>query len=514
MDQALGQGGGEGVPGGASPSSSSSSAAAVPGGGEKGGGSSSKGGRSSASCTPGPKVAKEEQTRRDEAMHKRARGEEPLTLEERSFCAKEDARERRRAAVPGAGGGTSAQRRKAAASGLERAPSFVQGLKEGEGAAVFDFEHLLREELSFSKETEAVDAGSSASQPAAAARDREESCDFPQPRSQAQLNRAAVKLINLLPSLGVEFSPIFNEHQADTDVGSQSAGCEGVGVPVQDEKGLRQQVELAHPDAARRCDKENGKGVFNPWWEEEGGGVSKAPTAAGGTGGARGGAGKKVAQTPPAEAEEEVNKRLKRAEGQRLVKGVYGFFNALICALLGNDNTYEATEVSLLRSLPGCPRQAGHGDYPIDVLGSDYIARPHFSILVPACDMPAHLWLWPGSHKLMEQVLNSNSDRGQHASGADFYIGSLQRLTGMKPGKTIAPEDVVVGGGQACAFLGHVVHAGAESQCAVATHYRWHCYVQRKGTSKENNSANGLPRGVSAICSDSLRMVAAGLHDE
>mmetsp|Transcript_9744 Transcript_9744/g.22755 ORF Transcript_9744/g.22755 Transcript_9744/m.22755 type:complete len:119 (+) Transcript_9744:1168-1524(+) len=88
--------------------------------------------------------------------------------------------------------------------------------------------------------------------------------------------------------------------------------------------------------------------------------------------------------------------------------------------------------------------------------------------------MPAHLWLWPGSHRLMEQVLNSNSERGQHAAGADFYIGSLQRLAGMREGDTITPVDRVVGGGQACAFLGHVVHAGSESQCAVATHYRWH----------------------------------------
>mmetsp|Transcript_30808 Transcript_30808/g.74351 ORF Transcript_30808/g.74351 Transcript_30808/m.74351 type:complete len:124 (+) Transcript_30808:1168-1539(+) len=123
--------------------------------------------------------------------------------------------------------------------------------------------------------------------------------------------------------------------------------------------------------------------------------------------------------------------------------------------------------------------------------------------------MPAHLWLWPGSHRLMEQVLNSNSERGQHAAGADFYIGSLQRLAGMREGDTITPVDRVVGGGQACAFLGHVVHAGSESQCAVATHYRWHCYVQRKGTTKEDNSANGLPRGVAAICSDSLRMVVS-----
>jgi len=48
--------------------------------------------------------------------------------------------------------------------------------------------------------------------------------DYQEPRSQAQLNRAAFDLIELLPSFGAEFSPIFNQHEAETDVGSQSAG--------------------------------------------------------------------------------------------------------------------------------------------------------------------------------------------------------------------------------------------------------------------------------------------------
>jgi len=47
-----------------------------------------------------------------------------------------------------------------------------------------------------------------------------------------------------------------------------------------------------------------------------------------------------------------------RDKAQRLVRGVYGFFNALILAVCCDD-AYEATEVSLLRSLLGCPRQEG-----------------------------------------------------------------------------------------------------------------------------------------------------------
>jgi len=234
-----------------------------------------------------------------------------------------------------------------------------------------------------------------------------------------------------------------------------------------------------------RCNKKNEIGVFNPWQVPPGG----AGAAAGGGAGRKG-------YKPAGRAEQ-------------LVKGIYAFFNCLIAAVCGSDELYEATEVSLLESLPGCPRQAGHADYPIDVLGSCYLELPHFSLLIPACSMPAHLWLWPGSHRLMEQVLNSNSIRGHHAGGADFYIGSLQGLAGMRMGETIAPVNRVVGGGQACAFLGHVVHAGAESHCATCSHYRWHCYVQRKGTSKENNSANGLPRCVAALCTDSLRMASA-----
>mmetsp|Transcript_9744 Transcript_9744/g.22756 ORF Transcript_9744/g.22756 Transcript_9744/m.22756 type:complete len:111 (+) Transcript_9744:503-835(+) len=104
-----------------------------------------------------------------------------------------------------------------------------------------------------------------------------------------------MSLLDLLPTFGAEFAPIFNRHAADSDVDSRSAGCEGVGAPVPGEGGLRQQVELAHPDAARRCGKENGKGVFNPWAEENlhdvgatgAGGLSSANSWWGGGAGAR-----------------------------------------------------------------------------------------------------------------------------------------------------------------------------------------------------------------------------------
>jgi len=85
--------------------------------------------------------------------------------------------------------------------------------------------------------------------------------------------------------------------------------------------------------------------------------------------GGRGAGGGSSKSNPPSTADAALREKGgKRREAQRLVRGVYGFFNALILALCGDDS-YEATEVSLLRSLPGCPRQAGHADYPIDVMG-------------------------------------------------------------------------------------------------------------------------------------------------
>jgi hypothetical protein len=207
----------------------------------------------------------------------------------------------------------------------------------------------------------------------------------------------------------------------------------------------------------------------------------------------------------PSKAEEV--KSQKRALARSALSNVYAFFNALIVALCGADSGYEATEISLLESGALCPRQAGHADYPIDVACADENKRkPFFSLLIPACHMPAHLWVWPGSHRLMEHVINANYRRGHHAAGLDFYVEALQQKAGMELGTTIAPVDVVVGGAQACAFLGHVVHAGAEN-FRNEVHYRFHCYCQLKDTGKEHNSANSLPMCVAELCSDSVRML-------
>lgn len=226
-----------------------------------------------------------------------------------------------------------------------------------------------------------------------------------------------------------------------------------------------------------RVNKENGPGVFNPWQKPD---SKKVKTD------------KKIQE--------------KMEEGQKLVNNVYAFFNLMILLFFGSE--YEATEVSLLMSLPGCPRQAGHADYPMTIINNEeYLKLPHFSILLPACSIASHLWLWPKSHLLMEQVDSSNYQQGQcDADGTAFYLGSLREKAGLSIGETISPVDKVIGGGEACAFLGHVVHAGAENPWASIKHYRWHCYVQKKGTVKPSNSANGLPRGVAELCSDALRM--------
>ena len=200
------------------------------------------------------------------------------------------------------------------------------------------------------------------------------------------------------------------------------------------------------------------------------------------------------------------SKKAARKRAQVLVTSMYAFFNSLIAAVCGRDTQYRAIEVSLLESLPGCPRQAGHADYPIDLIGERSHKQPHFSLLLPACSMPAHLVLWPGSHRLMQHVADNNHFHGNHNSGGDFHTQTLQESAGMQLGETIAPVEMVVSGGHACAFLGHVVHAGAQSPYT-CPHYRWHCYVQEKGSEKDANSANGLPMCVAVLCTDSLRLI-------
>jgi len=104
-------------------------------------------------------------------------------------------------------------------------------MKDREGAVVFDFEQALT--------GMAGQAGDD---------DNEE-----HPRSQVEMNEAAVTLLGLLPQFGSGLAPIFNYHQAQPAEEDLSAACEEVGTPVPGKDGLRRQVELAHPDASRRC---------------------------------------------------------------------------------------------------------------------------------------------------------------------------------------------------------------------------------------------------------------------
>jgi len=84
-------------------------------------------------------------------------------------------------------------------------------------------------------------------------------------------------------------------------------------------------------------------------------------------------------------------------------------------------------------------------------------------------------------------------------------VSHLQKAAGLQAGEVIEPKELVMDCGQACAFLGHVVHAGADNIHWGATHYRWHCYTMPKGAKKEDNDANSLPLALACICRDSLR---------
>eukprot|EP00283_Hemiselmis_rufescens_P027199 CAMPEP_0173468980 /NCGR_PEP_ID=MMETSP1357-20121228/77122_1 /TAXON_ID=77926 /ORGANISM="Hemiselmis rufescens, Strain PCC563" /LENGTH=554 /DNA_ID=CAMNT_0014437207 /DNA_START=1590 /DNA_END=3256 /DNA_ORIENTATION=+ len=180
---------------------------------------------------------------------------------------------------------------------------------------------------------------------------------------------------------------------------------------------------------------------------------------------------------------------------KELVARVYLFFSLLVSLVAGDD--YEAREVSLLKSLPGCPRQSGHTDFDHSVYCQPgYKERPFFSLLVPAID-PARLILWPGSHRAAAGVEGCNVQCGK--KGQATRVSHLQKLAGLAPGEVIEPKELVMDCCQACAFLGHVVHAGADNTHWGVTHYRWHCYVMpKKGAKKDDNDANPLPVALAA----------------
>jgi hypothetical protein len=134
------------------------------------------------------------------------------------------------------------------------------------------------------------------------------------------------------------------------------------------------------------------------------------------------------------------------ATRKELVARVYLFFSLLVSLVAGDD--YEAREVSLLKSLPGCPRQSGHTDFDHSVYCQPgYKERPFFSLLVPAID-PARLILWPGSHRAAAGVEGCNVQCGKQ--GQATRVSHLQKLAGMAPGEVIEPKELVMDCCQVC----------------------------------------------------------------
>lgn len=115
-------------------------------------------------------------------------------------------------------------------------------MKDGEGAVVFDFQEALR----VAGQAGQVDVNAE------------------HPRSQVEMNKAAVTLLQLLPQFGSGLAPIFNYHEAQPAPEELSAACEEVGTPVPGKDELRKQVELAHPEADRRCLLPHSLALANP----------------------------------------------------------------------------------------------------------------------------------------------------------------------------------------------------------------------------------------------------------
>lgn len=69
--------------------------------------------------------------------------------------------------------------------------------------------------------------------------------------SQKEMNKGTRDLLEFLPLWGSSFAKIFNVHKPDVLEDELGGECEEIGLPAEGE-GLRQQVELAHPEPIRR----------------------------------------------------------------------------------------------------------------------------------------------------------------------------------------------------------------------------------------------------------------------
>ena len=119
---------------------------------------------------------------------------------------------------------------------------------------------------------------------------------------------------------------------------------------------------------------------------------------------------------------------------------------------------HRIEEFVLLRSLPGCSRQAAHTDYiPNDeLLQSNEDTRPYLFLF--ALEDATRLIVWPGSQKIVK--------------GRGRSIPPIQ------------PKLVLLQAGDAILFRPELVHAGAEYE---TENLRIHCYIDSEKVKRNPN---------------------------
>lgn len=122
------------------------------------------------------------------------------------------------------------------------------------------------------------------------------------------------------------------------------------------------------------------------------------------------------------------------------------------------SKVHYADDFVLLRSLPGCKRQAAHTDYipELSLLRCDRYKLPFLFLF--ALEENTKLVVWPGSHKVVQ--------------GRGRTVDPIQ------------PKTVILSAGDALVFRADLVHAGAEYE---TENIRIHCYIDSEIVKRNPN---------------------------
>ena len=122
------------------------------------------------------------------------------------------------------------------------------------------------------------------------------------------------------------------------------------------------------------------------------------------------------------------------------------------------SDSHRIEDFVLLRSLPGCARQAAHTDYipDLSLLRCEPDKLPYLFLF--AIEDNTKLVVWPGSHKVVQ-------GRGR----------SLD---------PIQPKTITIQAGDALVFRPDLVHAGAEYE---TENLRIHCYIDSTAIKRQPN---------------------------